>query len=86
MQGVVRGVMPQAKLTLMLSLVLTLSIAFGYFFFPKQYYATILHKMQTRMSKQEMVLIPSLANRFFNVTWPEERNPEALPEEPGLNL
>jgi len=86
MQGVVHGVMPQAKLTLMLSLVLTLSIAFSYFFFPKQYYATILHKMQTRMSKQEMVLIPSLANRFFNVTWPEERNPEVLPEEPGLNL
>lgn len=86
MQGFVHGLIPQAKLTLVLSLLLTLTLTFSFFFFPKQYYATYFQHVQTRLSKQEMMLIPHLTNRFLKVPYPEEKDPEIKPDGSRINI
>jgi TM2 domain-containing membrane protein YozV len=72
-KGWKRGVIAQAKLTLLLSLFLVLSLSLGYYYFPQSYYVATLQDLQVQLTKQKMVLIPRLIDRFLQTISPEER-------------
>lgn len=68
MHGFLRGMIPQAKMTLILGLTLTFFIAFGYFLFPKNFYSNQLVTLQTRSSQNQMVILPDLISRILQAT------------------
>jgi TM2 domain-containing membrane protein YozV len=67
-----RGVLPQAKLILMLSLFLVLSLTLSYYYFPQRYYTALLDNLQSQLSHKEMVLIPHLINKLLQITTPQQ--------------
>lgn len=71
-KGWKHGVVPQAKLTLMLGLFLVLSLTLGYYYFPQRYYVSTLQDLRIQLSEQKMVLIPRLIDQFIQTILPEE--------------
>jgi hypothetical protein len=68
MYGFIRGVLPQIKLTLVLSLLLTLVFSGSLLFFPRDYYAHSLKNLQVRLAQKEMVFIPKLIGKVLDET------------------
>jgi len=71
LQGWGKGVFPHIKLTLKLGLFLVLLLVISYFYFPKEYYTSQLRNIQTRLYRQEMVIVPHLIGRVLVVEAPE---------------
>ncbi len=71
-RGWARGVLPQAKLTLMLFLFLTLSVTLGYYYLPGKNYVAMLQNLQTRLYQQKMILLPYLIDQFLQAAFPQE--------------
>ncbi len=65
MYGWGRGVFPYFRQTLVLGLSLALCLAVAYYQFPREYYVTRLQSLQVQLSRQHMVLIPRLIDRFL---------------------
>jgi TM2 domain-containing membrane protein YozV len=65
MYGWGRGVFPYFKQTLVLGLFLALCLTVAYYQFPREYYAARLQSLQVQLSRQQMVLIPRLIDRFL---------------------
>ena len=65
MYGWGRGVFPYFKQTLVLGLFLALCLTVAYYQFPREYYVARLQSLQVQLSRQHMVLIPRLIDRFL---------------------
>jgi TM2 domain-containing membrane protein YozV len=71
-KGWARGILPQAKMTLMLALFLTLSATLGYYYFPQKNYMVMLQSLQTRLYHQKMILLPYIIDQFLQVAFPQK--------------
>jgi hypothetical protein len=65
-------ILPQAKMTLMLSLFLVFFVTLSYYYFPPKNYVPLLQNLQSQLSQQKMVLLPHLINQFLQGTFPQE--------------
>lgn len=65
MKGWVGAYFPQAKLTLMLALILTFCLAYSYHYFPKKFYLTGMRQVEAGLSQRDMVLIPRIIDRVI---------------------
>jgi len=72
MKGWKLGIVPQMKLTLMMSLFLALSLILGYYYFPQRDYVILLKNLRSQLSNQRMVIIPNLIDQFLQKISPEE--------------
>lgn len=66
MYGWIRGVYPSCKSTLILGVFLAICATAAYGWFPRAYYRSQLHDLQTRLSQQHLVLIPRLIDRILH--------------------
>ncbi len=71
-KGWARGFLPQAKRTLMLVLLLTLSVTLSYYYLPEKNYVVMLQSLETRLYQQKMILLPYLIDQFLQVAFPQE--------------
>jgi hypothetical protein len=71
-KGWARGVLPQAKLTFMLGLLLALCLTVSYYYLPRKNYVVLLQGLQTRLYQQKMILLPYLIDQFLQTAFPQE--------------
>ncbi|MBI3622426.1 MAG: hypothetical protein HY208_09610 [Nitrospirae bacterium] len=67
-----RGVLSRVELTLMFSLYLVFSLALSRSFFPREYYATLLHDLRMRTAQQQMVIIPHRLDQLSRLIFPSD--------------
>ncbi len=70
-KGFFRGLIPQAKLTILLSLILVLLISISYSYFPKEHYSSLLKDLQSQLQQRDMIIIPQIINELLNTISPE---------------
>jgi len=65
LQGFDNTLLPQLKLTGLLSLILVISLIVGYFFFPKDFAHDHLSSIRSNLATEKMVIIPHLIDRII---------------------
>jgi TM2 domain-containing membrane protein YozV len=68
-QGLVRGVVPHIKSTILFVLVLLFLLIFTYYYFPTKYYGEQLTSVQAWLQKRGMTIIPDLIGRLRTFSW-----------------
>jgi TM2 domain-containing membrane protein YozV len=66
-QGLVRGVIPQIRLTILLLLFLSFLLIISYHYFPKQYYGDLLLDAQIWLQTRGMTAVPALMGKLSSV-------------------
>lgn len=66
-QGIVRGVFPQIKGTIMLVLLLAMFVIIVHYWFPIGFYAKLLSSVQTLLRDRGMTIVPELIDRLLAV-------------------
>jgi len=65
LQGFNNTILPQMKLTAILSLVLVVSLIIGYYFFPRDYARENVSSIRSKLAAEKMVIIPHLIDRII---------------------
>lgn len=64
--GFRRGVMPQFRTTLILTLIFSISLLLGVYFMPRDYYAAKVRQVSLDLRARNMTLIPDMAGRLLS--------------------
>jgi TM2 domain-containing membrane protein YozV len=78
-KGLARGLVPQIKVFLMLTLFLILSAVLSYYYFPVRDYAPVLQSLEKTSADRRMVLTPYLIDHLLQVIANEDRSHRADP-------
>jgi len=78
-KGLARGLLPQVKVFLMLTLLLVLSGVLSYSYFPIRDYAPVLQSLEKSSADRRMVLTPYLLDHLLQVITNEDRSHRADP-------
>lgn len=65
LQGFDNTILPQLKLTGILSLILAISLVAGYFFFPRDFAQEHLGSIRSKLASEKMVIIPRVIDRII---------------------
>jgi len=65
-----RGVLSRLELTLMFSLYLAFCLAMSRYYFPQDYYVTLLNDLRTRTAQQQMIIIPRRIDQLSQLIFP----------------
>jgi TM2 domain-containing membrane protein YozV len=71
MYGLLRGAVPQIRLTIVLSLVLLLFLGLQHVYAPDRFYDTMLQRWERSLSRKEMVILPDWIHRSRQLLFPE---------------
>jgi hypothetical protein len=66
------GVWSQLQLTLMLSLYLVFCLAVSRYYFPQDFYVSLIHDLRTRTAQQQMEFIPKRLDQLSRLIFPAE--------------
>ncbi len=72
MYGLLRGAMPQIRLTIALRVYLLISLGLQHLYTPDRFYATLLQRWERTLSSQEMVILPQWIHRSRQLFFPED--------------
>ncbi len=72
MYGLLRGAMPQIKLTIALSVFLLILLGLQHRYLPERFYATLLQRWERTLASHEMVILPEWIHRSRQLFFPED--------------